>query len=52
MPRSGSRISRLAVERALSSHDQIAAVLATEILKGLHKPGATLPPEPALIERF
>ncbi len=36
----------------MSSHDQIAAILGTEILKGLHAPGANLPPEPDLIERF
>jgi DNA-binding FadR family transcriptional regulator len=46
------RLSRLAVERAMSSHDQIVAVLATEILKGVHKPDSNMPPEPALIERF
>ena len=52
MPRSIPRMSRLAVERAMSSHDQIAAVLATEILKGVHKPGGNMPPEATLIERF
>ncbi len=36
----------------MSSHDQIVAVLATEILKGIHKPDANMPPEPTLIERF
>jgi len=46
------RLSRLAVERAMSSHDQIVAVLATEILKGIHKPDTNMPSEPALIERF
>ena len=52
MTRNVARLSRLAVERAMSSHDQIAAVLGTEILKGIHRPGANMPPEPELIERF
>ncbi len=52
MLRNVARLSRLAVERAMSSHDQIAAVLGTEILKGIHRPGANMPPEPELIERF
>ncbi len=47
-----TRLSRLAIERAMSTHDQIVAVLATEILKGVHKPGGNMPPEPNLIERF
>jgi DNA-binding FadR family transcriptional regulator len=46
------RLSRLAVDRALSSHDQIAAILGIEILRGIHKPGDNMPPEPALIARF
>jgi DNA-binding FadR family transcriptional regulator len=52
MARTVARLSRLAVERAMSSHDQIAAILGTEILKGLYRPGANLPPEAELIERF
>jgi DNA-binding FadR family transcriptional regulator len=52
MPRNVARLSRLAVERAISSHDQIAAILGTEILKGIHRPGANMPPEADLIERF
>jgi DNA-binding FadR family transcriptional regulator len=36
----------------MSSHDQIAAILGSEILKGIHRPGANMPPEPDLIERF
>lgn len=52
MPPTVARLSRLAIERAMSSHDQIAAVLGTEILKGVHKPGANMPPEAELIERF
>jgi DNA-binding FadR family transcriptional regulator len=52
MPRTVARLSRLAAERAMSSHDQIAAILGTEILKGIHRPGANMPPEPDLIERF
>jgi DNA-binding FadR family transcriptional regulator len=46
------RLSRLAIERAMSSHDQIAAILGTEILRGIHVPGANMPPEPDLITRF
>jgi DNA-binding FadR family transcriptional regulator len=46
------RLSRLAVDRALSSHDQIAAILGTEILRGIHRPGDNMPPEPDLIARF
>jgi len=46
------RLSRLAVDRALSSHDQIAAILGTEILRGVHRPGDNMPPEPDLIARF
>jgi len=52
MPHTVARLSRLAVERVMSSHDQIAAILGTEILQGIHRPGANLPPEPQLIERF
>jgi len=36
----------------MSSHDQVAAILGTEILKGIHRPGANMPPEPELIQRF
>lgn len=46
------RLSRLALERAKSSHDQIAAILGTELLKGAYPPGANMPSEPELIERF
>jgi DNA-binding FadR family transcriptional regulator len=52
IPRPVPRLSRLAIERALSSHDQIAAILGTEILRGLHRPGDNMPPEPELITRF
>jgi len=52
MPRTVARLSRLAAEREASSHDHIAAILGTEILKGIHRPGANMPPEPELIERF
>jgi DNA-binding FadR family transcriptional regulator len=51
-PRSLPRLSRLALDRAISSHDRIAAILGTEILKGIHRPGDNMPPEPDLIERF
>jgi DNA-binding FadR family transcriptional regulator len=47
-----ARLSRLAIERATSSHDKIAAILGTEILQGLHRPGTNMPPEHDLIERF
>lgn len=46
------RLSRLALERAKSSHDQIAALLGMELLKGLYPPGTNMPPEPELIARF
>jgi DNA-binding FadR family transcriptional regulator len=46
------RLSRLAVDRALSSHDQIAAILGTEILRGIHRPQDNMPSEPDLIARF
>lgn len=46
------RLSRLAVDRALSSHDQIAAILGTEILRGVHRPGDNMPAEQDLIARF
>jgi len=52
MARTVAHVSRLAAERAMSSHDQIAAILGTEILKGIHRPGANMPPEADLIERF
>src|ERR1700753_1743998 len=47
-----ARLSRLAIERATSSHDKIAAILGTEILQGVHRPGTNMPPEHDLIERF
>ena len=52
IPRPVPRLSRLTVDRALSSHDQIAAILGTEILRGVHRPGDNMPPEPDLIARF
>jgi DNA-binding FadR family transcriptional regulator len=52
IPRPVPRLSRLAVDRALSSHDQIAMILGTEILRGIHKPGDNMPAEPDLITRF
>ncbi|HEV2271359.1 MAG TPA: FadR/GntR family transcriptional regulator [Steroidobacteraceae bacterium] len=51
-PRPMPRLSRLALERAKSSHDQIAAILGTELLKGVYAPGSNMPAEPELIERF
>lgn len=44
--------SRLSDPRPLSSHDQMARALATEILQGVYPPGANLPPEPELLARF
>ena len=52
LPRLVPRLSRLVVDRALSSHDQIAAILGTEILRGVHRPGDNMPSEPDLITRF
>ena len=52
IPRLVPRLSRLAVDRALSSHDQIATILGTEILRGIHRPGDNMPAEPDLIARF
>ncbi len=46
------RLSRLALERAGSSHDQIAATLGMELLEGRYPSGGNMPPEPQLIERF
>ncbi len=51
-PRPMPRLSRLALERAQSSHDQIAAILGTELLKGTYAPGTNMPAEPQLIQRF
>lgn len=51
-PRPPSRLSRLTLERALSSHDQVATILGTEILKGVHPPGSIMPGEPELLARF
>jgi DNA-binding FadR family transcriptional regulator len=45
-------MSLLSVDRALSSHDQIARVLGQEILRGVHAPGANMPPEQELLARF
>ena len=52
MPHPLPRLSRLALERAKSSHDQIAAILGMELLKGLYPPESNMPPEPELIRRF
>ena len=50
---SGSiHLSRLGSERTLSTHDQIARVLGTEILAGIHRAGENLPSEPDLLNRF
>lgn len=47
-----SRLGNLAADRTLSGHAQIAAVLGTEIITGVHKAGETLPAEPELLSRF
>jgi DNA-binding FadR family transcriptional regulator len=52
IPRPVPRLSRLTVDRALSSQDQIATILGTEILRGIHRPGDNMPAEPDLIARF
>ena len=46
------RLSRLALEHALSNHDQVAATLGTEILAGTYPPGSNMPNEAALTQRF
>jgi DNA-binding FadR family transcriptional regulator len=43
---------RLHVEKARSSHDNIARTVGKEILTGTYAPGANLPPEAALMQRF
>ncbi len=39
-------------EGTLSSHDQVARVLGSEILAGVHKPGAKIPAEAEILGRF
>lgn len=51
-PRPVPRCSLLDPERAKSSHDQIAAVLGTELLQGRYPPGSTMPAEAELGARF
>jgi DNA-binding FadR family transcriptional regulator len=43
---------RIGSEKTVSSHDQIARVLGTEILSGAYPPGANLPVEAELLARF
>jgi DNA-binding FadR family transcriptional regulator len=43
---------RLHVEKARSSHDNIARTVGKEILAGNYAPGANLPAEAALMQRF
>lgn len=45
-------IRRLHVDKARSSHDDIARIIGKEILTGIYPPGANLPPEAALMQRF
>jgi DNA-binding FadR family transcriptional regulator len=47
-----SRFSLLTPERGKSNHDQIAAVLGMELLRGLYPPGSAMPAEAALLKRF
>ena len=51
-PRPVPRFSLLDPERGRSSHDQIAAILGTELLQGRYAPGSTMPAEAALGARF
>ncbi|CAN5260789.1 FadR/GntR family transcriptional regulator [soil metagenome] len=44
--------ARLHSDKALSSHDQIARAIGSEILRGVYAPGANLPPEQDLLDRF
>ena len=43
---------RLHVDKVRSSHDNIARTIGKEILTGIYLPGANLPPEAALMQRF
>ena len=43
---------RIYSEKAVSSHDQVARMLGTEILAGRYAPGANLPNEVELLTRF
>ena len=51
-PRPVPRFSLLDPERGRSSHDQIAAILGTELLQGRYAPGSTMPAEAELGARF
>ncbi len=51
-PRPMPRFSLLDPERGKSSHDQIAAILGTELLQGLYPPGSPMPAEAELGARF
>ena len=51
-PRPVPRFSLLDPERGRSSHDQIAAILGTELLQGRYAPGSTMPAEAELAARF
>ncbi len=52
LPRPLPRFSLLAPERGRSSHDQIAAILGTELLQGRYPSGTTMPGEAELCARF
>ena len=51
MVASFSRFNRSS-ENALSSHDQVARALASEILTGTYPPGSKIPGEAEILERF
>lgn len=46
------RVSRFGPQKRRSSHDVIAKTLGGEILAGVHRPGAKMPPEQELLARF
>jgi DNA-binding FadR family transcriptional regulator len=52
VPSRPQRSDRLDDKHTMSSHDQIASILGTEILKGVHRAGDNMPAEADLIKRF
>jgi DNA-binding FadR family transcriptional regulator len=46
------RMIGLGADKALSGQAQVTRTLGTEILAGVHEPGANLPAEPELLARF
>lgn len=45
-------LHRRADSKVMSSHDQIVRALGEEVVGGLYQPGANLPPESVLLNRF